>query len=60
MKLNVGMMDRGLRLFLGLGLLYWASQGHPLGWLGVVPLGTALVGFCPAYLPFGFSTCSRA
>ena len=28
------------------------------GWLGVIPLGTGLFRFCPAYLPFGWSTCS--
>ena len=55
---NVGLLDRLARVVVGLGLLYMAIQGHVWGWLGVVPLATALMGFCPAYLPFGLSTCS--
>ena len=30
----------------------------PWGWIGVIPLLTAIIGWCPAYLPFGISTCS--
>lgn len=58
MKINVGTIDRLIRMVLGLGLLFLAYQGHVWGWLGLIPLGTAVIGFCPAYLPFGFSTCS--
>lgn len=58
MKMNVGSVDRVIRVILGLGLLFLAYQGHLWGWLGVVPLATAAMGFCPAYLPFGFSSCS--
>ena len=60
---NMGNLDRVLRGMLGLGLLAWAVLGshelHWLGWLGVVPLGTALVGFCPLYRLFGLSTCGK-
>jgi nicotinamide mononucleotide (NMN) deamidase PncC len=31
----------------------------PWGYIGVVPLGTAAIGWCPAYLPFGLKTCRR-
>lgn len=57
MKSNVGLIDRSIRVVLGLGLLFWAYNGHPWGLLGLVPLATAFMGFCPAYLPFGFSSC---
>lgn len=58
MKRNVGSLDRVLRILVGLGLLVLAVKGHVWGWIGVVPILTAVVGFCPAYLPLGFSSCS--
>lgn len=61
MTKNVGGIDRLLRLIVGLGLIAFALfSGHEYaawGWVGVVPLGTALIGWCPAYLPFGISSC---
>ena len=56
---NVGGLDRGLRIIVGLVLIALAATGTVgwWGWLGVVPLVTGLVGFCPAYPLFGFSTC---
>lgn len=60
MKTNVGGTDRALRIGLGILLLAWAVVGGPVwAWLGVVPLATGLFRFCPAYVPFGFSTCKR-
>jgi hypothetical protein len=60
MKPNVGSIDRTLRYLLGLALLgagyYFKSWW---GLVGVVPLLTATFRFCPAYLPFGLSTCAR-
>lgn len=63
MPLNVGTMDRALRTVIGLYLLAFATGfGFPpsginwLGWFGLVPLATALVGFCPFYRLFGVST----
>lgn len=57
---NVHNIERGLRLVIGLGLIMIAFVGPktPWGWLGVIPLVTALVGSCPLYTVFGFSTCS--
>ncbi len=57
---NVGNIDRGLRVALGLGLIAATLFGQigAWGWVGLVPLATAFFGFCPAYLPFGFSTCA--
>lgn len=63
MTRNVGNIDRALRIILGLTLIGWAITGWPafgyswIGWIGVVPLFTAFVGFCPAYRLLGLSTC---
>lgn len=60
MKTNVGTIDRIIRVILGLGILgagYYFKNW--LGLIGIVPLLTAFVGFCPAYLPFGLSTCAK-
>ena len=58
MKNNVGTADRVVRITLGLAVvaagLYYQNW---FGLVGVVFLGTALTGWCPAYLPFGISTC---
>jgi hypothetical protein len=35
-----------------------AGIGAPWTWIGVVPLATGAIGWCPAYLPFGLSTCA--
>lgn len=60
MKTNVGGMDRIARVVAGLVLIGLAATGTVgvWGWLGVVPLATGAIGWCPAYLPFGWSTCS--
>jgi len=63
MSRNVGTIDRGLRIAAGLALIAWALTGWPvaayswLGWVGVVPILTAFVGFCPAYTLLGMNTC---
>jgi len=56
---NVGGMDRVLRIVVGLVLIGLAAT-HTVGawgWIGVVPLLTGAIGWCPAYLPFGIKTC---
>jgi hypothetical protein len=61
MTKNVGGVDRILRIVVGLGLIAYALIGNNIwGWIGVIPLATALVSFCPAYRLIGVSTCSRA
>ncbi len=59
MHKNVGGVDRAVRIVVGLGILSLAFVGPqtPWGYLGLVPLITGLIGWCPAYLPFGIKTC---
>jgi hypothetical protein len=58
-KPNLGSIDRTIRILAGIGLLALVFVGPqtPLGYLGLVPLLTGVVGFCPAYCPLGLSTC---
>ncbi len=57
--MNEGGLDRALRVIVGLVLiaLVFVGPQTPLGWIGVVPLLTGIIGFCPAYRIFGISTC---
>ncbi len=61
MTTNMGTIDRALRAIGGLALLAWALLGtgewHVLGWIGIVPLATAAIGWCPLYTLIGVSTC---
>jgi len=59
MKINEGAPDRILRVVVGLAILSLAFVGPQTPWayLGLVPLLTGLVGFCPAYALLGLSTC---
>ena len=59
MKGNVGTTDRIVRVLAGLVLIALTATGTigPWGWLGVVPLATGLVGWCPPYALLGISTC---
>ncbi len=57
---NVGIIDRVIRIVLGLVIL--AAGWHFQSWfglIGLVPLGTALIGWCPLYCPFKLSTCCK-
>jgi len=59
---NVGSLDRVLRAIVGLVLLSLVFVGPRTLWglIGLVPLGTAVVSFCPAYRLFGIKTCKTA
>jgi hypothetical protein len=64
MTTNVGLIDRILRAIVGLLLIAFAIPlGFPqmgwnwVGWIGAIPLATALFGYCPAYSLIGISTC---
>ena len=58
MKTNVGGADKILRIVAGIALLAWAVFGGPVwAWIGIVPLATGLLGWCPAYTMLGINTC---
>ena len=59
MRKNIGPLDRTLRILLGVGLISQTFIGPqtPWGWLGIIPLATALVGWCPPYALLKISTC---
>jgi hypothetical protein len=58
-KTNEGTLDRTLRVIAGLALisLVFVGPQTPFGWIGVVPLITGLVGWCPVYTLLGLNTC---
>ena len=57
---NEGTVDRALRVVVGLAVLSLVFVGPATawGWVGLVPLLTGLVGFCPLYSILGINTCS--
>lgn len=59
MEINVGSVDRALRIIAGLALIGLAATGTigAWGWIGVMPLLTGILKFCPAYAIFGMNTC---
>ena len=59
MKVNEGGIDRGFRIIVGLALIGLTVVGKigVWGWIGIVPLVTGLIGWCPAYSIFGIKTC---
>lgn len=61
MQKNIGTIDRSARTIIGLALiaLVFAGPQTPWGWIGVVPLVTAMMGNCPAYSLLGLNTCKR-
>ena len=58
-KCNCGGVDRSLRLLVGGGLVAWAAafDGPKWAWVGIVPLATGALGFCPLYPLIGVNTC---
>ena len=58
MNMNVGTVDRVLRVFVGIALIAIVFVGPktPWGWIGVVPLLTAFISFCPLYTLLGINT----
>ena len=58
MKANIGTVDRVIRVIVGLVIIALGVFGRSWwGLIGLLPLLTAVVRFCPAYVPFGLSTC---
>ncbi len=57
MTKNIGSLDRLARAALGIALMAWALLGGPVwAWIGLVPLLTAGLSFCPVYTLFGLRT----
>ena len=64
MKTNEGTIDRAIRVIVALGLLALLAIGPVPGWglvglVGLLPLTTGLLGFCPMYIVFGIDTRGR-
>jgi hypothetical protein len=61
MKKNIHPVERGIRVAAGVALIAMAFVGpaNPWFFLGVIPLATGLVGWCPPYAMLGISTCPR-
>ena len=59
MTVNMGNIDRGARAVIGVVLILLVFMGPqtPWGWIGIIPLATALVGWCPLYSLIGMDTC---
>lgn len=59
MNQNIGGIERIIRIVAGLVLIALAATGTASwwGWLGVVPLATGLIGWCPPYSLLGINTC---
>ncbi len=60
MKANVGSIDQAVRIIVGLALIAATVVGAIglWGWIGILPLATGLMGWCPPYALFGWSTCA--
>ena len=60
-RLNVGNLDRALRIIIGLTLIALAVFGEigAWGYVGIVPLLTGAAALCPLYSLLGLSTTSR-
>ena len=62
MKTNIGSLDRVIRIIVGIfiiSLLFWGPKS-PWALLGLLPLATAIIGYCPPYAMLGISTCKKA
>ena len=59
MTQNVGTFDRAFRAIVGIGLISLVFVGPQTvwGWIGVIPLATAIIGWCPPYALLGINTC---
>jgi len=60
MKCNVGKTDRLIRFIVGIIILFLGFYyGSLWGLVGIIPILSALFRFCPAYVPFGITTCKE-
>lgn len=60
MQQNVGTIERAIRILLGLAILAWGLLlSNPISWwglIGIVPLATGLISYCPAWTLLGINT----
>ena len=57
MKTNLGNCDRKIRIVIGAAILVWGFMASSwYGAIGLIPLATGIIGWCPAYCPLGLST----
>lgn len=61
MKCNIGKIERILRIIVGLAIvsLVFVGPQTPWAWLGLVPLLTGILGWCPPYALLGINTCKK-
>jgi len=61
MNHNVGGIDRILRIIVGLAIIGWGVYAQNWwGAVGIIPLFTGAIGWCPAYLPFSLNSGKKA
>ena len=62
MKQNIHNIERVVRVVIGAAIvsLVFIGPQSPWGWLGLVPIATGLLGWCPPYAMLGISTCKKA
>jgi hypothetical protein len=61
MQINIGTIDRVARILVGLVLIWLAADQTfgPWAYIGIVPLATGVLRFCPLYRALGWNTCAR-
>ncbi len=61
MCVNVGVLDRLIRVILGIALIVYglSYNNYIIAVIGAIPLVTGVIGFCPLYLPFKINTGCR-
>ena len=62
MKQNIHNIERVVRVVVGAAIvsLVFIGPQSPWGWLGLVPMATGLLGWCPPYAMLGINTCKKA
>jgi hypothetical protein len=62
MKQNVNNIERAIRIIIGLAVisLVFIGPQSAWGWLGLIPVITGSLGYCPLYTVLGISTCKKA
>lgn len=62
MKQNIGNTERVIRAVAGIVLISLVFVGPQTvwGWIGIVPLATAVIGWCPPYAMLGINTCKKS